>query len=193
MQVGIGSLKYAMLARDNNKTVTFDIEEALSFEGETGPYLQYAVVRAQNILAKLAERDGVTESDIVDRLDGLSHAPIDEGGEADELWGLVLEAARLDEIVEAAVRGLELSALAKYAFGLAQAASGKVDDALRTLEEGLDPLRQPRAPQGWGSIHHLVATSKVAAIALLPRSESSRGVKGEIGDWMRDGATASGW
>jgi arginyl-tRNA synthetase len=119
--IATAAVRYFLVKFTRGKLIVFDIDEALSFEGETGPYLQYAVVRARNILAKLAERDGVSEADIPGRLDGLGHAPIDEGAEADELWGLVLEAARLDEIVEAAVRGLELSALAKYAFGLAQA------------------------------------------------------------------------
>ena len=119
--IATAAVRYFLVKFTRGKLIVFDIEEALSFEGETGPYLQYAVVRARNILAKLAERDGVSESDILGRLEGLSQAPIDEGGEADELWGLVLEAARLDETVDAAVRGLELSALAKYAFGLAQA------------------------------------------------------------------------
>lgn len=49
-QVGLGSLKYAMLARDNNRIVTFDLEEALSFEGHSAPYIQYAHARASRIL-----------------------------------------------------------------------------------------------------------------------------------------------
>ena len=98
-----------------------DIEEALSFEGETGPYLQYAVVRARNILAKLEERDQLDEAAIVAKTATLDRGPLDAGDEALELWNLVLEAGRLDEMVESAVRALELSVLAKYAFGLAQA------------------------------------------------------------------------
>jgi arginyl-tRNA synthetase len=119
--IATAAVRYFLVKYTRGKLIVFDIDEALSFEGETGPYLQYAVVRAKNILAKLGERDGIGETDIIGRLQGLTREPIDEGGEADELWGLVLEAARLDEIVDAAVRGLELSALAKYAFGLAQA------------------------------------------------------------------------
>src|SRR5690606_22796583 len=96
------------------------IDEALSFEGETGPYIQYAAVRGGNILAKLAERFETTGRDVVDRLPSLSRDAIDTGEAADELWGLVLEAARLDEIVDTSVRTLELSVLAKFAFALAQ-------------------------------------------------------------------------
>ena len=107
-----------MLKYSRGKLIVFDMEEALSFEGETGPYLQYAVVRASNILRKLREREGLTDADIVHALDG---TPPDElTGEASDLWALVLEAARIDEIVDQVVRSLEFSTLAKHAFGLAQ-------------------------------------------------------------------------
>jgi arginyl-tRNA synthetase len=58
---------------------------------------------------------------VIEQLDALGRDALDKGAEADELWGLVLDAGRLDEVVEASVRSLELSVLAKYAFGLAQA------------------------------------------------------------------------
>ena len=51
--VGIGSMKYGMLARDNNRVIVFDIEEALSFEGHAAPYIQYAHARACRILEKV--------------------------------------------------------------------------------------------------------------------------------------------
>jgi arginyl-tRNA synthetase len=113
-------VRYFLVKFTRGKVIAFDIEEALSFEGETGPYLQYAVVRANNIFAKLAERDGLTEAAVIARLDSTGRDPIEQGAEADELWDLALDAARLDEVADAAVRSLELSLLAKYAFGLAQ-------------------------------------------------------------------------
>jgi arginyl-tRNA synthetase len=119
--IAVAAVRYFLIKFTRGKVIAFDIQEALSFEGETGPYLQYATVRAGNILAKLRERDGIDEAGIIARLPALARTAIDSGDEADELWGLVLEAARLDEIVEASVRSLELSVLAKYAFGLAQA------------------------------------------------------------------------
>ena len=107
------------------RSSSFDIDEALSFEGESGPYLQYAVVRANNIFHKLQERYGVDEAAVVTAVPqtsaGRAHRDTDE---AHDLWGLMLEAARLDEVVEQSVRTLELSVLAKYAFGLAQAFNG---------------------------------------------------------------------
>lgn len=118
--IATAALRYFLVKYSRGRVIAFDIEEALSFEGETGPYLQYAVVRATNILAKLRERDGVSESQLVTAVSGASEAALASGDLGDELWGLVLEAARLDELVEAAVRALEPATLAKYAFGLAQ-------------------------------------------------------------------------
>ena len=58
-QIAVAAIRYFMLKFSRGKLIVFDIEEALSFEGETGPYLQYAVVRANNIFHKLQEREGV--------------------------------------------------------------------------------------------------------------------------------------
>jgi arginyl-tRNA synthetase len=118
--IAVAAVRYFLIKFTRGKVIAFDIQEALSFEGETGPYLQYAAVRAGNILAKLRERDGIDDAGIVAKLAAIASAPIESGDDGDELWGLVLEAARLDEIVETSVRSLELSVLAKYAFGLAQ-------------------------------------------------------------------------
>ena len=97
----------------------------MSFEGETGPYLQYAVVRANNIFNKLQEREGLSErATCWPGSASLEHRRIltAAGGESDphDLWALVFESARLDEIVDQTIRALEFSVLAKYAFGLAQ-------------------------------------------------------------------------
>jgi len=112
-RIAVAAIRYFMLKFSRGKLIIFDIEEALSFEGETGPYLQYAAVRANNIFGKLKEREGLTEADVIP---DAGDFPAGEDG----LWALVLEAARLDEIVEQVVRSLEFSSLAKYAFGLAQ-------------------------------------------------------------------------
>jgi arginyl-tRNA synthetase len=122
-QIAIAAIRYFMLKFSRGKLIVFDMEEALSFEGETGPYLQYAVVRANNIFQKLREREQLTEADV---LAGLDAQPSDELAAADDeaaahgLWTLVLEASRLDDVVDQTVRALEFSILAKYAFGLAQ-------------------------------------------------------------------------
>jgi len=140
--IGVAALRYFLVKFSRGKLIVFDIDEALSFEGETGPYLQYSVVRARNILAKLAERDGVSEATLVDRVATLATDPLESGAAADELWDLVLEAARLDEVVDGSVRGLELAQLAKYAFGLAQ--------AFNAFYHSQQVMREPEeAPRLW--------------------------------------------
>ncbi|HET9834539.1 MAG TPA: arginine--tRNA ligase, partial [Vicinamibacterales bacterium] len=74
-QIAVAAIRYFMLKFSRGKLIVFDIEEALSFEGETGPYLQYAVVRANNIFNKLREREGQSFVDVLRALDG---APADE-------------------------------------------------------------------------------------------------------------------
>jgi arginyl-tRNA synthetase len=118
--IATAALRYFLVKFSRGRIIAFDIDEALSFEGETGPYLQYAVVRASNILAKLQERDGVGERAIALTLASAGEDALSPGDEGDELWGLVLEAARLDEMAEVAARTLEPATLAKFAFGVAQ-------------------------------------------------------------------------
>jgi arginyl-tRNA synthetase len=121
-QIAVAAIRYFMLKFSRGKLIVFDIEEALSFEGETGPYLQYAVVRAGNILNKLQDREGLSEAGVLAALDAA--APDEITAESDDpthdLWSVVFEASRLDEVVDQVVRSLEFSSLAKYAFGLAQ-------------------------------------------------------------------------
>jgi len=91
-------VRYFLVKFSRGKVIAFDIAEALSFEGETGPYLQYAVVRATNILAKLAERDRVNESGLVSRVADWPYSsfhqyvtrgslPSDWGGDVREIAG----------------------------------------------------------------------------------------------------------
>ena len=119
-EIGLAAVRYFMIKYSRGKVIAFDIDEALSFEGESGPYLQYSVVRANNIFAKLQEREATSTADVIASLAGLDPAGLDGTDGDHELWALVLEASRLDEIVEQVVRSLEFSVLAKWAFGLAQ-------------------------------------------------------------------------
>ena len=118
-QIAIAAVRYFLIKFTRTKVIAFDIDEALAFEGETGPYLQYSVVRARNIFNKLQEREGLGEAAVLAKLADTPSTPL-EGEEGDDLWNLVLEAGRLDEVVEQAVRSLEPAGLAKYAFSLAQ-------------------------------------------------------------------------
>jgi arginyl-tRNA synthetase len=118
--IAIAAVRYFMIKYSRTKVIAFDIDEALNFEGESGPYLQYAVVRAQNIFNKLRERDGLDEQAVYGTLSGTPAGELTGEEGSHDVWSLVLEASRLDEIVEQVVRTLEFSVLAKYAFGLAQ-------------------------------------------------------------------------
>ncbi len=119
-QIGVAAVRYFLIKFSRGKVIAFDLEEAISFQGETGPYIQYAIVRINNIFRKLQERDGLDESALVATLAQLPAGEL-TGDNGHELWALVLEAARLDEIVDQVIATLEFSVLAKYAFGLAQA------------------------------------------------------------------------
>jgi arginyl-tRNA synthetase len=122
--IAVAAVRYFMVKYSRTKIIAFDIDEALSFEGESGPYLQYAAVRAGNIFGKLRDREGVDESAVAAAIATLPGDAIGSGEDADALWDLVLICGRLDEVAETAVRTLEPSVMAKYAFGLAQAFSG---------------------------------------------------------------------
>ena len=136
-EIAVAAVRYFMVKYSRGKVIAFDIDEALSFEGESGPYLQYAAVRANNIFAKLEDRMGLGEAAVRAAIETLPPEAL-AGAEGDELWGLVLEAARLDEVVEQVVRSLEFSVLAKYAFGLAQAFNGFYHRAPILNEERAD-------------------------------------------------------
>ena len=142
--IGVPAVRYFLVKYSRTKVSAFDIDEALSFEGESGPYLQYAVVRANNIFQKLQDRAGLSESDV---LASLADTPPDalNGADGDhELWALVLEASRLDDIVEQVVRSLEFAVLAKFGFGLAQMFNAFYHRA-PILNEERDDVRRWRA------------------------------------------------
>ncbi len=115
--IAIGALRFFMLKYTRNSVIAFDFQEALSFEGETGPYVQYTVVRARNILRKLADR-GEALPDFASELD---EAAMRRQLAEEDLWQLLLIASKVDASVERAVTSGEPAHVAKYAFQLAQA------------------------------------------------------------------------
>ena len=115
--IAIGALRYFLVKYTRNVVIAFDFQEALSFEGETGPYVQYAAVRARNILRKLEER-GEPVPDF--------QAELDTGSlalqlAAEDFWQLLLAASKAGAAIERAVQNGEPAHVAKYAFQLAQA------------------------------------------------------------------------
>jgi len=142
--IGIAAVRYFLIKYSRTKVIAFDIDEALSFEGESGPYLQYAAVRANNIFQKIEERLGLDEAAMLAPLPLLPPDFINGTDGDHELWALVLEAARLDDVVEQVVRTLEFAVLAKYGFGLAQMFNAFYHRA-QILNEGRDDVRRWRA------------------------------------------------
>ena len=142
--IGIAAVRYFLIKYSRTKVIAFDIDEALSFEGESGPYLQYAVVRANNIFQKLQDRLGLDEAAMLAPLPTMPPDFINGSDGDHELWALVLEASRLDDVVEQVVRTLEFAVLAKYGFALAQMFNAFYHRA-QILNEERDDVRRWRA------------------------------------------------
>jgi len=118
--VATGALRYFMLRFSRNRIITFDMEEALAFTGETGPYVQNAVVRARNIFGKL-EAQGHRVEDLLACARKIDLGRALSGGEGDEVWSLLLLMSRTEEVEEQAIRTQDVALLAKHAFAVAQA------------------------------------------------------------------------
>jgi arginyl-tRNA synthetase len=104
IKVGIGAIKYAMLRNENNKNITFDWEQALSFEGDSGPYLQYSYARASSILRKARKKPGKFK---IEKLD-------------EKEIQLVKKILDFTKVVDDAYRQLSPHLIANYSFELAQ-------------------------------------------------------------------------
>ena len=138
-QIAVGALRYFLLKFTRNVIIAFDFKEALNFDGETGPYLQYATVRGNNIIRKIAESDAAFSPEHIPAF--LAESSIDEFlDDSGDIWELVYTASRLDEIAAQVVATLEPASLAKYAFTLAQSFS-LFYHRYRVIEEP-DPARK---------------------------------------------------
>jgi arginyl-tRNA synthetase len=114
-QIAVGALRYFMLRYTRNTVIAFDFKDALSFEGETGPYVQYAIVRAANIFRKA----GTTEESSLNAIADLDLSALStEDGTS--LWETWLLASRLTLLIEQSIAAAEPAYLARYAFQLAQ-------------------------------------------------------------------------
>jgi arginyl-tRNA synthetase len=114
--IAVGALRIYMTRFSRNKVIAFDFDEALAFEGDTGPYLQYAAVRAANIFRKL-EETGLTGRLDAAEIDGLSALPasaLDDG-----LWDVVRTCSRSLDTLEKVAESLEVSLLVRHALAVA--------------------------------------------------------------------------
>jgi arginyl-tRNA synthetase len=120
VQIAIGALRYFMLKFTKQSVIAFDFKEALSFEGETGPYAQYAVVRATSIFRKAGVDpetycgDGVGKIPAADLVNYLS------GDAANEFWELWLACSKTSYVIDKCIATTEPAYLAKHVFQLAQ-------------------------------------------------------------------------
>lgn len=113
-QIAVAALRFFMARATTTRVIAFDIDDATSFEGESGPYLQYSIVRARNIRRRLRE-EGLAQE-----VPGSRVATLPAGVWSDDLWDLVLFASQCQEVVERAAATLELSLIARHAVDLAQ-------------------------------------------------------------------------
>ncbi len=118
-QIAVGALRYFMLRFTRNTVIAFDFKDALSFEGETGPYVQYAIVRAANIFRKASTTEAASltalETIATEALAAILNA--EEGSSIWETWLLV---SKLTLLIDQCINTAEPAYLAKYAFQLAQ-------------------------------------------------------------------------
>lgn len=124
-EIAVGALRYFLLKFTRNSVIAFDFKEALSFEGETGPYCQYAAVRANSIFRKLEKETvaaailSITNAEESETNEKVAAVLAGESGT--EIWSLVMSAEQIDQVVAQAAASAEPANLAKYTFALARA------------------------------------------------------------------------
>ena len=119
-QIAIGALRYFMLKYTKQSVIAFDFKDALSFEGETGPYSQYAAVRATSIFRKAGIDPDDCAAQVSNKLSAGDFAGYFGAADGDEIWGLWLAAAKTSEVIGQCIATTEPAYLAKHAFQLAQ-------------------------------------------------------------------------
>jgi arginyl-tRNA synthetase len=162
-QIAVGALRYFMLKFTRNSVIAFDFHEALSFEGETGPYVQYSAVRAGNILRKYEERGGRLPDFVAE----LTEDVLERCLKTESIWQLIVLASKADSAIERAIAAGEPAHVAKYAFQLAQAFNNFYHEHSVVAEE--DPER--RTALLWLTTYvrdQLLATLEVLGIEQPP-------------------------
>jgi arginyl-tRNA synthetase len=124
-EVAVAALRYFLLKFTRNTVIAFDFKEALSFEGETGPYCQYAAVRTNSIFRKLPEETVAGSDALIRQIAGDSAlqarvAEVLSGEGGTEIWSLVMLSQQLDEVIGQCRNSAEPANLAKYTFSLAR-------------------------------------------------------------------------
>jgi len=119
-QIAIGALRYFMLKYTKQSVIAFDFKDALSFEGETGPYAQYAVVRATSIFRKAGVDAETCAIEDAQRLSSADLATNLTAEDTNEIWELWLAASKTSYVINQCIATTEPAYLAKHIFQLAQ-------------------------------------------------------------------------
>ena len=120
-KIAVAALRFFLLRFTRNTVIAFDFKDALNFDGETGPYLQYSVVRARNIFRKLREAEPDYPVDaLASKVSAEAAGRLLARGKGDDLWELAVSAADLERVAAMATAQQEPAVVAKWAFGLAQ-------------------------------------------------------------------------
>jgi arginyl-tRNA synthetase len=119
-QIAIGALRYFMLKYTKQSVIAFDFKEALSFEGETGPYAQYAVVRATSIFRKAGFDPETFFKDAAGNISADDLARALTGEAANEIWELWLACSKTSAVIDQCIATTEPAYLAKHVFQLGQ-------------------------------------------------------------------------
>jgi arginyl-tRNA synthetase len=119
-QIAIGALRYFMLKFTKQSVIAFDFKEALSFEGETGPYAQYAVVRATSIFRKAGVDPETFLEQAAGKMPAADLAEFLNGAAGDEFWELWLAASKTSYVIDKCIATTEPAYLTKHVFQLAQ-------------------------------------------------------------------------
>jgi arginyl-tRNA synthetase len=117
-RIAVGGLRYFLQKFTRNTVIIFDFKEALALEGETGVFCQYSAVRANSIFRKLNEKDSTLK---IENLETLKIGEVFSAEDGNDIWSMVILAARLEETIEQAANAGEPAILAKYTFNLAKA------------------------------------------------------------------------
>ena len=144
-EVAVAALRYFLLKFTRNTVIAFDFKEALSFEGETGPYCQYAAVRTNSIFRKLGDETVAAADTLMKEVAGDAAlqarvAEVLSGGGGTEIWSLLLLTQQLDDVILQCRNSAEPANLAKYTFSLARTFSRFYHDH-RILSEPDDARR----------------------------------------------------
>ena len=139
--IAVGALRYFLLKYTRNSVIAFDFREALNFEGETGPYLQYTVVRTNSIFRKVEELDSrFGRRSLLESVDKAEAAAFLDQAITDDFWTLIYLAAQLETHVRVAIQTCEPAGVAKYLFSLAQALNHFYHR--HRIKDEPDPLRK---------------------------------------------------